>query len=272
MARRTIVIYGKGGVGKSTVASHLADCFAGGGRRVLLVGCDPKTDSSLRLLGPKRPRTVVESIADRSLDWTDLRMRSDSGVDVVETGGALPGSGCAGQGVAAMVRMLRRNPAALDDYDVVLFDVLGDLVCGGFVAPMDLGQGSHVFIVSSEEPASLFAANNVVRALAQPLWHHVPAGGIVFNVRGRFRSGVLREFAARLGLPVVAILRRSATVAAAERVFSTAIRFAPDSSAARDFRKLARAVEAATDARGAAPLTPMDLDEFREFVIRSRAG
>lgn len=153
--RTTIIIYGKGGVGKSTISSHLSVAFQRMGKRVLLVGCDPKADTSVRLLGGQRAHTIVDMVVNNGGRGFDENVtRTASGVDVLETGGPAPGVGCGGRGVATLCQFLDDHPLELGRYEVVIFDVLGDLVCGGFVSPLRFGKANSVYIVSSEEAAS----------------------------------------------------------------------------------------------------------------------
>jgi len=276
--RVIIVIYGKGGVGKSTVSSHLSVCFAGMGRRVLLVGCDPKADTSTRLMGDTRPPTVI-GVLERShhVRVADVLVRSSAGVDVIETGGAEPGTGCGGRGVAITGQMLEQEPRTLERYDVVVFDVLGDLVCGGFVAPLRLGLASSVFIVSSEETASLYAANNIARVVTQPYYDHVSMGGFVFNLRDDDAPvEALHDFASLLHVDVLAVLRRDPVILEAEAEGLTAIQHAPESAISGQFRDLAQAFLARTRDPRRVDVTPLGADAFWAFVRGhrrpSRAG
>lgn len=270
----TIVVYGKGGVGKSTMCAHLAVSFARTGRKVLLLGCDPKADTSLRLLGGKRPPTIVDMVTGlKGQRFRDLVTRSRPGLDVLETGGPPPGQGCGGRSVATLCQFLEEHARELSGYDTLIFDVLGDLVCGGFVAPLRFGFGRDVYIVSSEETASLFAANNIVRVAAEPYHQGVSVGGIIFNLRqGDARPETVRAFAARLGVPVTAILPRDPMILDAEDEGQTVFDFAPDSEAAARFTALAAAVLARRDAVPGTSARPMSADDFSAFVKEQRVG
>ena len=154
----TVVVYGKGGVGKSTMCAHLAVAFAQAGRKVLLLGCDPKADTSLRLLGGERPPTIVDMVTGlEGRAFRDLVVRARPGLDVLETGGPPPGMGCGGRSVATLCQFLEEHAREVSAYDTLVFDVLGDLVCGGFVAPLRFGFGRDVYVVSSAggEPTRL---------------------------------------------------------------------------------------------------------------------
>ena len=270
--RLTVVAYGKGGVGKSTVCAHLAVSLARRGRRVLLLGCDPKADTSLRLLGGARAPTIVDMVCGlRGGRFHDLVVRSRAGVDVLETGGPEPGQGCGGRGVATLCRFLEEHPREVGGYDAVVFDVLGDLVCGGFVAPLRSGLGRDVYIISSEETASLFAANNIARVAAQPYHQGVRLGGVIFNLRDNgTRREVLARFAARLGIRVAAVLPRDPVILDAEERGLTVFEHAPDSAAAARFRALARTI---SGRRGGVPgrrVRPMSGEDFWAFVRAHR--
>ncbi|MBI4678980.1 MAG: AAA family ATPase [Elusimicrobia bacterium] len=270
--RMVVILYGKGGVGKTTVSSHLAAQYARDGRKVLLLGCDPKTDTSTRFLDGKKPPTMLDLVEGRlARRFSELLTRTPAGVDVMETGGPEPGVGCGGRGVATLCQFLEEHPRELSSYDAVVFDVLGDLVCGGFVAPLRFGKGNCVFIVSSEEPASLFAANNIARMTRRPYYDAASVGGVIFNLR---RNDAPREhlvaFARRLRVGIVGALERDRTVMEAEERGMTALAYAPRSPAAKQFAEIAAAVERACLAKKAVKASPMTNDEFWAFVRRHR--
>ncbi len=269
----TIVVYGKGGVGKSTMCAHLALTFARGGRKVLLLGCDPKADTSLRLLGGVRPATIVDMVSGlKGTRFSDLVAHSRPGLDVLETGGPQPGQGCGGRSVATLCQFLEEHPRELSGYDTLVFDVLGDLVCGGFVAPLRFGFGRDVYIVSSEETASLFAANNIVRVASEPYHQGVSVGGIIFNLRQNdARREVITAFAARLGVSVAAVLPRDPAILEAEELGVTVFEHAPGAAAAARFEALARRIESRRGAIPGASARPMTNDEFRTFTRENRA-
>ena len=270
----TIVVYGKGGVGKSTTCAHLAMGFAREGRKVLLLGCDPKADTSLRLLGGKRPPTIVDMVTGlEGQSFRDLVTRSRPGLDVLETGGPPPGQGCGGRSVATLCQYLEEHSRELSGYDTLIFDVLGDLVCGGFVAPLRFGFGRDVYIVSSEETASLFAANNIVKVASAPYHEGVFVGGIIFNLRQNdARPAVLEAFAARLGVGISAVLPRDPDILDSEDLGLTVFEHAPKGQAAARFRALAAAI---AELRGAVPgagVRAMSGEEFAAFVREHRVS
>jgi len=273
-APTTLVVYGKGGVGKSTVCAHLAMSFARQGRKVLLLGCDPKADTSLRLLGGRRPSTIVDMVTGlKGRRFRDLVMRSRDGLDVLETGGPQPGQGCGGRSVATLCQYLEEHSRELGGYDVLIFDVLGDLVCGGFVAPLRFGLGRDVYIVSSEEKASLFAANNIARVASEPYLEGVSLGGIIFNLRDNdANKAVLESFAGRLGIRIAAILPRDPLILDAEELGVTVFEHAPSSPASKRFLALTDCISKRRGAVPGARVRAMTGDEFAAFVREHRSS
>lgn len=266
--RLGIAFYGKGGVGKSTVASHVCTALNDAGMRVLLLGCDPKQDVSSRFAAGAHVPTLAGSIAKGRLPrFADLRTRMRPGLDLVETGGAEPGTGCAGRGVSSLVQLLERDAIEGSDYDMLCFDVLGDLVCGGFVAPLRAGFVQRVYVVSSEEVSSLFVVNNVAKLINQPYNRGVSAGGIVFNLKNpNAPLDLLREFAAKVNLEPLIFLRRDPLILEAETQRQTVLDTAPHAPIAETFRDLAARIQAQAVQTKASPPTPMDLDDFWDWV------
>lgn len=176
---RKIAIYGKGGIGKSTTTSNLSAALSHMGYKVMQVGCDPKADSTKGLMGGKRIPTVLEQLRSKGEELTldDVVFRGYNGVLCVESGGPTPGVGCAGRGIISAFEKLA-DLEAFETYqpDIVIYDVLGDVVCGGFAMPIRDGYAREVFIVSSGEMMALYAANNIAQAVrnfagrAMPGW------------------------------------------------------------------------------------------------------
>jgi len=264
-----VVLYGKGGVGKSTVATHLGVAFAERGLRVLHVGCDPKLDSSLRLTDREDVPTLLDFIEDGSLDSRkpkDLIVKGKRGIDTIEAGGPDPGVGCAGRAVATLVDFLDLHDIDAWPYDVRIFDVLGDLVCGGFVSPIRYAMGNRVVIVASGELMSLYAANRI----ASVVLHHVDEGvhlaGIVFNLKSEDEHvrDALERFAAKIRARVLGFVPWSPVVREAERVNKTAFEHAPDSEICDLFRGLADKLQEPVG-EGYQPPVPMERKEFMAF-------
>ncbi len=225
-----IVVFGKGGVGKSTFAAHLSAWFSQQGQRVLHVGCDPKADSSLLLLESDRPpKTTVELLAENpTADPRDAINRGRLGIDCVEVGGPEPGIGCGGRGITWALDFLERGGLLSDTHDVILFDVLGDVVCGGFAAPLRKGLADLVVIVASPDEMSFFAAGNIAKAVSRYAENGVSLAGLVLNQRSATDPELDgHAFARSIGAPVLGELPYSAALAHARRHRRTLIETAP---------------------------------------------
>ena len=170
-----IAIYGKGGIGKSTMTSNLAAAFAYLGKRVIQIGCDPKADSTINLLGGQPLQPVMDYLREKDEEPPEsidqIAKEGYGGVLCIETGGPTPGLGCAGRGIIATFSLLE-DLRLFETYkpDVVLYDVLGDVVCGGFAAPIREGYAQKVLIVTSGEKMALYAANNICTAVRNLRW------------------------------------------------------------------------------------------------------
>lgn len=209
-----IAVYGKGGIGKSTTVSNLAVALVRRGLRVMQIGCDPKADSTSLLNGGRRIKTVLDLVRERGDKFTleDMVTVSEDGVFCVEAGGPIPGLGCAGRGIIAALERLEKK-GAYEKYkpDVVLYDVLGDVVCGGFAAPIREGYASQVLIVTSGEKMALYAANNINSAVKNfEDRSYAKVRGIVFNRRNApNEEEKVKEFVQKNGLEIVADIPRS---------------------------------------------------------------
>ncbi len=242
-----ITIFGKGGIGKSTLSANLAAVYAKKGLKVILVGCDPKHDTTISLTDGKPIRTVVEHSAFMDSSGGDLSkilVKGRLGVDCVEAGGPEPGIGCAGRGIGRTINILE-DAGVLDEgrYDVALFDVLGDVVCGGFAAPLREGFADKVVIVTSEELMALYAANNIARAIRNYSENGVALCGLVANLRDRDadRESVAR-FAEQIGTGVLSYFTREAAVREAEYKRVTLVEHAPKSELTRKIEALAESL------------------------------
>ncbi|MBI3185552.1 MAG: AAA family ATPase [Myxococcales bacterium] len=266
---KQLAIYGKGGIGKSTIAANLSAAWAERGLRVLQVGCDPKHDSTRLLLGGTSQRTVVELLRARSpwqLHSSEVVLPGYRGVHCVEAGGPEPGLGCAGRGIVAMANALEGIGLDRSAYDVVLYDVLGDVVCGGFAVPMRQGYADSVLIVSSGESMSLYAANNIARGLLRT---GCKLRGIIGNARGVTKEEqLLQALAERLGTRLLTLLPRDELFRAAELERKTIIEHLPSSQLAGLFRKLAEEVGQEGAAALPSPLEDQELDQ----LIYEQAG
>ncbi len=272
--RRSLAFYGKGGVGKSTVVSNLTATYAALGRKVLQIGCDPKRDSCRNLVKTFPPITLMDLLTEGRADLTpdDLIMDGGERVDCIEVGGPKPGVGCAGRGLGRLFEELEEMEILDRDYDYVFFDVLGDVVCGGFAVPMRSGYAEEVFVVTSGEFMSLYAANNIARGIRNyAIDGDVRMGGLIANVKDLdFDRDLIERFAARIGSHVVGYLEWDKAVYEAERRRQTVVRYRPEASATAAFLALAESIE--REARPHVP-TPMDdreLDLFLEELFGYR--
>jgi nitrogenase iron protein NifH len=244
---KQIAIYGKGGIGKSTTSSNLSAAIADRGLSVMQIGCDPKRDSTRMLMNGRLIPTVLDLIRDSgesSLCTDDVVFRGYRGVRCVEAGGPEPGVGCAGRGIIATFQLLERLHAL--EGDVILYDVLGDVVCGGFAMPMRKGYAQEIYLVTSGELMALYAANNICKAISrisQNSRQLCRLGGIICNARNTPGEKELVEaFAGAVGSRVVAHIPRDEIVQHAELHTMTVIEYAPGSEQADRYRDLAEAV------------------------------
>ena len=245
-----IAIYGKGGIGKSTTASNIAAAFAEQGMKVMQIGCDPKADSTVNLRGGKKIPTVLELIKQRgaALTLEELVTPGYAGVLCVEAGGPAPGLGCAGRGIIAAIEKLKEKKA-FEIYrpDAVIYDVLGDVVCGGFAMPIREGYAEKVFVVTSGENMAIHAAANIAEAVANFRSRGYAAlGGIILNRRNVPREDEkVAELASDVGAKIVGSLNFSHVVQQAEELSRTVLEAFPESEMAAEYRKLASSVLAA---------------------------
>ena len=241
-----IAIYGKGGIGKSTVTSNLAAAFAALGKRVIQIGCDPKADSTINLLGGEPLLPVMNYMREQDEDPEELSQISRvgfGGVLCIETGGPTPGLGCAGRGIIATFQLLE-DLRLFETWqpDVVLYDVLGDVVCGGFAAPIREGYAEKVLIVTSGEKMALYAANNINSAVKNfEDRSYARVEGVVLNHRNVDREHEkVRDFADRNGLEIVAEIPRSDDIIRFEDQGMTVIQGDPELEVSHRFFALAQ--------------------------------
>lgn len=244
---RKIAIYGKGGIGKSTTTQNLTAGLAELGKRVLVVGCDPKADSTRLLLGGLAQKTVLDTLREdgNQIELNSILKEGYNGTKCVESGGPEPGVGCAGRGIITSIGLLEQLGAYTDDLDYVFYDVLGDVVCGGFAMPIREGKAKEIYIVASGEMMALYAANNIAKGVAKyALKGGVRLGGIICNSRNVDREiDLLRAFAKELGTQLIYLVPRDNIVQHAEIRKKTVIQYKPDSAQAQEYRNLAQAIE-----------------------------
>jgi nitrogenase iron protein NifH len=266
---RQIAIYGKGGIGKSTTTQNLTAGLAELGRKVMVVGCDPKADSTRLLLGGLAQKTTLDTLRDvgENVELTSILKEGYKGTRCVESGGPEPGVGCAGRGIITAIGLLERLGAYTDDLDYVFYDVLGDVVCGGFAMPIREGKAKEIYIVASGEMMALYAANNIAKGIKKFANSKggVRLGGIICNSRNVDREiEVLRAFARELGTKLVYFIPRDNVVQHAEIKKKTVIDYKPDAPQADEYRALAKAIEENTDF--VIP-QPMSQDRLEEILV-----
>ncbi len=241
-----LAIYGKGGIGKSTMTANLSAAFAMLGKRVIQIGCDPKADSTINLLGGKAVEPVMDYLRthdDYPTDYHQISEEGFGGVLCIETGGPTPGLGCAGRGIIATFQLLEDlRLFELWKPDVVLYDVLGDVVCGGFAAPIREGYAQKVLIVTSGEKMALYAADNINRAVKNfEDRSYARVLGLILNHRNvEMETEKVSAFAAERDLKIVGEIPRSSEIIRFEEEGKTVIEGDRDLPVSRTFTDLAK--------------------------------
>jgi len=267
---RKIAIYGKGGIGKSTTTQNTVAGLAEMGRKVMVVGCDPKADSTRLLLGGLAQKSVLDTLREEGedVDLDDLRRTGFSGVVCVESGGPEPGLGCAGRGIITSINLLEQLGAYADSemLDYAFYDVLGDVVCGGFAMPIREGKAKEIYIVVSGEMMAMYAANNICKGIVKfAEAGGVRLGGVICNSRNVDNEREMIEaFADKLGTQMVHFIPRDNMVQKAEINRKTVIEFDSTHSQADEYRTLARKIEA--NEMHVIP-KPMSTDELEKLLI-----
>lgn len=240
-------IYGKGGIGKSTIACNISAALSAKGLTVMQIGCDPKADSTSLLHGGERIPTVLDITRKTGGKFAleDVVFKTESGVLCVEAGGPIPGLGCAGRGIINALESLEKL-GAYEVYkpDVVIYDVLGDVVCGGFSMPMRKGFADKIFVVCSGEKMSRYAAANICMAVDNFKGRgYASLGGIILNRRGVIdEDEAAAELAADFDTTVIGAIDRSADIPLAEERGTAIVATAPDRVASQQLKAIADSV------------------------------
>jgi nitrogenase iron protein NifH len=267
---RQIAFYGKGGIGKSTTSQNTLVALSEMDQNIMMVGCDPKADSTRLILNTKVQDTVLHLAAQEGavedLELEDVVKTGYGGIHCVESGGPEPGVGCAGRGVISAINFLEEN-GAYDGMDYISYDVLGDVVCGGFAMPIRENKAQEIYIVMSGEMMAMYAANNIARGILK--YAHsggVRLGGLVCNERKTDREHDLAEaLADKLNTKLIHFLPRDNIVQHAELRRQTVLQYAPNSNQADEYRKLAREIHE-NSGKGTIP-TPVEMEELEQLLL-----
>ena len=267
---RKVAFYGKGGIGKSTTQQNTAGAMAHRfGKKVFIHGCDPKADSTRLILCGKPQDTVMDMLRDEGEENVTVEKvvkTGYSGIRCVESGGPEPGVGCAGRGVITAINMMEELGAYGPDLDFTFFDVLGDVVCGGFAMPMREGKAQEIYIVASGEMMAMYAANNISRGLLKYADQSgVRLGGIICNSRkvdGELE--LMAEFTKRLGTKMIHFVPRDNIVQKAEFNKKTVMEYDSTCNQASEYSELARKI---IENKDFVVPTPMAMAELEEMVV-----
>jgi nitrogenase iron protein NifH len=267
---RKIAIYGKGGIGKSTTTQNIVAGLVEAGKKIMVVGCDPKADSTRLLLNGLAQRTVLDTLRDEGEDirLEDVRKVGYGGTLCTESGGPEPGVGCAGRGIITSINLLEQLGAYSEDekLDYAFYDVLGDVVCGGFAMPIREGKAKEIYIVVSGEMMAMYAANNICKGIVKfAEAGGVRLGGLICNSRNVDNEREMIEvLAKKLGTQMIHFVPRENMVQRAEINRKTVIDFAPDHPQADEYRTLARKID--ENQMFVIP-TPLEIGELETLLI-----
>jgi nitrogenase iron protein NifH len=269
-ALRQIAFYGKGGIGKSTTSQNTLAALAEMGQKILIVGCDPKADSTRLILHAKAQDTVLSLAAEagsvEDLELEDVLRVGYRDIRCVESGGPEPGVGCAGRGVITAINFLEEN-GAYDGVDYVSYDVLGDVVCGGFAMPIRENKAQEIYIVMSGEMMAMYAANNISKGILKYAnAGGVRLGGLICNERQTDKEWELADaLAKRLGSKLIHFVPRDNVVQHAELRRMTVLEYDPESKQAEEYRQLAGKIHA-NAGNGTIP-TPITMEELEDLLL-----
>ena len=267
---RQCAIYGKGGIGKSTTTQNLVAALAESGKKVMIIGCDPKADSTRLILHAKMQNTVMQLAADagsvEDLELEDVLQVGFGGVKCAESGGPEPGVGCAGRGVITAINFLEEEGAYTEDLDFVFYDVLGDVVCGGFAMPIRENKAQEIYIVCSGEMMAMYAANNIAKGILKYATSgSVRLAGLICNSRQTDREDeLIMALAAKLGTQMIHFVPRDNVVQHAEIRRMTVIEYDKEAKQAYEYRELARKI--VENKKFVIP-TPCEMEELEELLM-----
>jgi nitrogenase iron protein NifH len=267
---RKVAIYGKGGIGKSTTTQNTVAGLAEMGKKVMVVGCDPKADSTRLLLGGLAQRTVLDTLREEGEDveLEDVRKVGFGGTLCTESGGPEPGVGCAGRGIITSINLLEQLGAyaGSEELDYVFYDVLGDVVCGGFAMPIREGKAQEIYIVVSGEMMAMYAANNICKGIVKfAEAGGVRLGGLICNSRKVDNElEMIQALADKLGTQMIHFVPRDNMVQRAEINRKTVIEYDPSHGQADEYRALAKKID--VNEMKVIP-TPLAIEELEKLLI-----
>jgi len=267
---RKVAIYGKGGIGKSTTTQNTVAGLVELGRKVMVVGCDPKADSTRLLLGGLAQKSVLDTLRSEGEDveLDDIRKKGYGGTWCVESGGPEPGVGCAGRGIITSINMLESLGAyeESEELDYAFYDVLGDVVCGGFAMPIRDGKAEEIYIVVSGEMMAMYAANNISKGIMKfAQTGNVRLGGLICNSRAvDNEQEMIEEFAKKLGTQMIYFVPRDNDVQRAEINRKTVIEWKPEVPQADAYRGLAKAID---ENKMFVIPTPLEIEELESLLM-----
>jgi nitrogenase iron protein NifH len=268
---RQIAIYGKGGIGKSTTTQNTVAGLVSLGKKVMIVGCDPKADSTRLMLHSKAQTTVMDLIRERGtvedLELSDVLKLGYGDVKCVESGGPEPGVGCAGRGVITAINFLEAEGAYTPDLDFVFYDVLGDVVCGGFAMPIRENKAQEIYIVCSGEMMAMYAANNISKGILKYASSgKVRLAGLLCNSRTTDKEYELIDaLAKRLGTQMIHFVPRDNQVQRAELRRMTVIEYSPEHKQAEEYRALAQKI---VDNKMMVVPKPLAMEELEDLLMQ----
>ena len=267
-----IAIYGKGGIGKSTISANISAILAKNGKKILQVGCDPKQDSTRLLLNGVIIPPVLDYIKEtnpQDYSLQDIVYEGIYGVHCVEAGGPEPGVGCAGRGILTTFELMDKLGIKEKNYDAIIYDVLGDVVCGGFAVPIRQEYAKKIYIVTSGEFMSIYAANNILRGVKNYDAGENRVGGIIYNARGlEDEDERLERFSEAVELPILVKIPRSELFGNSEREKKTVVEKYPASELTKIFDELSKNLLGDAELYEA---KPVDTNLLEEKVLLTEA-